>query len=550
MSKRRHNPAFVSQVLSLAIAGALVGASGSASAAPEAVSPPAEPDATTPAAPAAPVADAPEASGDPAPTDATPEVTAQPDPTSETAPEPSPEPAPVAGEPVASAPPPEASPAVATKEPSESVAPTTHSEDAASASPTQTTAEPKDEPKTFGMPPRDPELAAGKTPVKYQKIQYVPGKGVEFESVDERHKIQMRLRAQMRYTFQHESEADPASTQAFQIRRARVQFKGNYFGKHNKYKFELAISPRDIGLDRGDGTLSKSPLLDWYFDFDYLKSFTIRVGQQKIPFSRQRVISSGNLQLVDRSIVNKEFTLDRDIGIDARSKDFMGWGWLRYYLGVYTGEGHSSFEQGDFGMNYLARVEVLPFGMFKDYNEADHARLVHPRLSIGATYAFLDEGKRTRGITGSVPDDGGTTDYHNLEVDFMFKWVGWSVFGEAFYRTGTRNPGSLRDDDGDPILDDAGDPITITLPRNGFGYMLQSGFMIPRTKLELAGRFAQVQGTGNATSLGRKDEIGGGPSYYFARHPFKLQADYFRVFDEGSVANGSHAVRVQLQGAF
>jgi len=407
-----------------------------------------------------------------------------------------------------------------------------------------------EEPETFGMPPNDQELAAGKTPVKYDKIQYVPGKGVEFESVDDRHKIQMRLRAQMRYTFDHDSADSPAATQSFQIRRARLQFKGNFFGEHNKYKFELAISPRDIGLDRGDGTISKSPLLDWYFDFDYLKSLTIRVGQQKIPYSRQRVISSGNLQLVDRSIANGEFTLDRDIGIDARSKDFLGLGWLRYYLGVYMGEGHSSFEQGDFGMNYLARVEVLPFGMFKDYHEADHNRLKKPRLSIGATYAYLDKGKRVRGITGSRPADEGTTDYHNAEADIMFKWAGWSVFTEAFYRQGTRNPGAIVDDAGDPILDDDGDPITVTMPRNGYGWMAQTGILIPKTKLELAARYAQTNGRGSNTSLTRRDEVGGGPSYYFARHPFKIQADYFRIFNEGDVSDGNHMARIQLQGAF
>ena len=61
------------------------------------------------------------------------------------------------------------------------------------------------------------------------------------------------------------------------------------------------------------------------------------------------MISSGNLQLVDRSIANREFTLDRDVGIELRSKDFLGKGWFRYFVGVFTGEGHSSFEFNDAG---------------------------------------------------------------------------------------------------------------------------------------------------------------------------------------------------------
>ena len=62
--------------------------------------------------------------------------------------------------------------------------------------------------------------------------------------------------------------------------------------------------------------LRESPLLSYYLEFDYLRDLTVRVGQYKIPFSRQRVISSGNQQMVDRSIANGEFNLDRDIGID------------------------------------------------------------------------------------------------------------------------------------------------------------------------------------------------------------------------------------------
>ena len=158
---------------------------------------------------------------------------------------------------------------------------------------------------------------------------------------------------------------------------------------------------------------------------------------------------------------------------------------------------------------------------FKDYHEADHNRLMKPRLSIGASYAFVDNAKRNRVIIGSVPEDGGTTDYHNAEADFMFKYAGWSVFGEAFWRQGTRDSGPLEDENGDPILGDDDEPIETELARNGLGFMIQTGFLVPKTKLELAGRFGHNQGLGNATSLKQRDEAGGGLSYYFARTPIQ-----------------------------
>ena len=126
-----------------------------------------------------------------------------------------------------------------------------------------------------------------------------------------------RLRAQQRYTLIDNEEG---VSHGFQLRRARLMFKGNVFGEHNSYKFELAVSPKDMGL-KPEGTISKSPLLDWYFHFSQIRDLNLRMGQYKVPYSRQRVVSSGNLQMVDRSLANGEFNLDRDVGMDIRSKD-------------------------------------------------------------------------------------------------------------------------------------------------------------------------------------------------------------------------------------
>ena len=132
--------------------------------------------------------------------------------------------------------------------------------------------------------------------VDASQIKFKPGKGLEIVSTDGDFKMVTRLRAQMRYTFNQESDE---LSHGFQLRRARLMFKGNVFGKHNRYKFELAVSPKDIGLG-SDGTISKSPLLDWYFHFGQHRDLTLRMGQYKVPYSRQRVVSSGNLQMVDR----------------------------------------------------------------------------------------------------------------------------------------------------------------------------------------------------------------------------------------------------------
>jgi len=47
------------------------------------------------------------------------------------------------------------------------------------------------------------------------------------------------------------------------------------------------------------------------------KYWSIAFGQTKLPGNRQRVNSSGALQLTDRTINNARFNIDRDFGIQT-----------------------------------------------------------------------------------------------------------------------------------------------------------------------------------------------------------------------------------------
>ena len=374
-------------------------------------------------------------------------------------------------------------------------------------------------------------------------LRYKPGTGLVVRSSDGAFAMATRLRAQLR---QQVTFGPEPATQVFQLRRARLQFKGHAFNKHNKYKIELAFSPRDLGVKKG--VLHHTPLLTWYLEFDYLRDFTIRTGQYKVPYSRQRVTSSGDLQLVDRSIANGEFNHDRDIGFDIRSKDVAGLGGrLRYYAGVYMGEGRDFGDKNataDFKLHYLARVEVLPMGKFKDYQEADLARQTSPKLSLAGAYSFHHQAQELRGVTGSAPDDGGTTDYHSFTADYAFKYAGFSSFGEFHYRQGRRYSGA--------------DVPPIQAARNGVGWSLQAGYLLAAVPLEMAARYSGIAGIGKSdpgtlvdaagfTSLAGKHSAGVGLSYYFGGHPWKLQADYFRSWQGSAFDAGSNQIRTQLQ---
>ena len=363
-------------------------------------------------------------------------------------------------------------------------------------------------------------------------IKFRPGKGVEINSADDDFQLRIRVRVQMLYTLVHgdpgpkEADEPDENLNDFRLRRARFIFQGHAFGKDNQFKLEIDPLRKD------------NVVLDYYLDFTKNRDIQVRVGQYKISSNRQRVISSGNLQMVDRSRLNSEFTLDRDMGIDIRSRDFLGKNKMRYVLGVSTGNGLNNPQFTNFSMVYLARIEYLPMGIFRDYSEADFAR-TKSRLAIGATYSFFDNADRDRGMIGLPFSDGGTADYHFVYVDAMFKARGFSAISEFAFRTGTRKIGDI-------TMDPDGNPIVPTDPRNGLGWMLQAGYLIPNTRFEFAGRGALIQATRSPTSLGDSYAVTFSTSWYFARHPFKIQADVSQIWEE-VFAEGATTFRLQLQ---
>lgn len=395
---------------------------------------------------------------------------------------------------------------------------------------------------------------AWKAAVELGPSRWVPGKGIEFASKDGRFALQLRARVQFRYDIDNPGAAGKPTQQTLQVRRARLQLQGHVFGKHNKYYIQLGFSPRDqlAGIGDAEDAIRRTPLRDARLEFDYLRDFTIWTGQMKVPFSRQRVISSGNMNLVDRSIANDEFQIDRDVGIQALSKDIGGLGLLAYNAGVFLGEGRNVYKASDFGMLYVARFEVTPFGKFDDYSEGDLERMKKPGLSIGGAYAYQDRAITDHGTWGDRFADGGTSNMHNITADVMFKWKGLA-FESAFHmrKTAKRKRGGA--------VDDEGNPIATTLARDGVGWFAQLGYVVPKIPLEVVGRYGFVRNTAGkkTSSLLFNDEAGGGINYYFAGHNLKLQLDYFRLWGEAdgktyaaAAKHGNDRIRLQLQVAF
>lgn len=378
-------------------------------------------------------------------------------------------------------------------------------------------------------------------------IHFVPYRGLVVTSPDGNYELGVGMRFQFLSIV--EDQQDSALRQTFQMRRVRFGSTGHLVSPHFKYRLELAFGPREVNTR--DAVPQTSPLLDVVVDWQGLRDLNVRLGQYKVPLDRQRIIPFFKLQFIDRALTDTEFTFDRDVGADLHSSDLFGLGFIRYNLGVFTGDGRNSFELGDLGLTYVARVELLPLGLFDDYSEGDfdHGGL---RVSLGAAYLVTEGAPRDRGILGAPPADGGTTDLQVATADALVQLGGWSILSAAFYRNSRRNPGPLVDDTGAPVLGADGQPLEITPSRDGTGFLLQGGYLLPFLPLELAARYAIVDGVDARyrDGLARAEEFAGAINYYFARHQLKLQANYAQIAQNGDYAGALGRALVQLQAAF
>ncbi len=358
--------------------------------------------------------------------------------------------------------------------------------------------------------PAAPEVPAPNPLSPVAKFQ--PGKGIKVTSYDGRFGISLSTRLQMLYALQRFTPGDDLSS-SFLIRRARLVFKGHMFDPHIKFKMELAVSARDQGVDSsatGDETIrvpTQTPLLDGILEFTYLRDLNIKVGQYKVHFNRERVISSGKLQFVDRSLTNAEFNLDRDTGINLSSDALGGLEWLRYDLSLTSSDGRSVTDRqarpSGFSPMILTRWEVLPFGTFDDYIESDLKRHQSFKMSVGAAYAYIVRPYRERGVLGSVFDHE-VKGSHHATADVMIKYRGWSVLTDGYWRQFVNDPTG----------------------RNGWGINAQTAYLMPGIPFELGLRYSMTRPKNDLATVPDRQEGTAVASWYFHEHAAKVQTDF------------------------
>ncbi len=257
------------------------------------------------------------------------------------------------------------------------------------------------------------------------------GKGLGIISPDSLFMLNIRFRIQNRLSTLGMDEWSVSQVEA-RVRRLRLRFDGFVYSPRLTYVIQLGFSRSD--MDDGSGSGDPQIIRDAMIIYAVSDRFSVGLGQTKLPGNRQRVNSSGDLQLVDRSIVNSVFNIDRDFGVQLYYNNYIDRFYYVFRGAVSTGEGRNVL-LSDNGLAYTGRLELLPFGPFTnggDYFEGDLAREPKPKISFGFTFSENLNTTKSGGQIGRFlyeSRDIGTT-----MLDFLFKHNGWAFASEFIHR--------------------------------------------------------------------------------------------------------------------
>jgi len=350
------------------------------------------------------------------------------------------------------------------------------------------------------------------------------GKGlINFVAKDSSFSVKFAPRFQVRSmsSWDHNGTQYGSPDHNFIVRRARLKFDGFAYSPKLKYKLELGLSNRDISGANDFNRNTPRYILDAVIMWNFSGNWELWAGQTKLPGNVERVVSSANLQLVDRSLLNSRFNIDRDLGVQLRHKTNLGGDFLmREKFAVSQGEGRNVTEGNEGGLQYTARLEFLPFGKFKskgDYVQSDLKREANTKLMLGFTYNYNQDAVRERGFAGDymIRTDGTIyeTDQTTIFADAMFKYNGFSFMGEYAKRTADNEIATELDG-----LTPTGD-IVLT----GNAVNLQAAYLF-KSNYEIVGRFTTLEYEDITTALPTR-QYTLGFNKFVVGHKLKVQSD-------------------------
>lgn len=406
-------------------------------------------------------------------------------------------------------------------------------------------------------------------------VETEAGKGVTISSEDGNTKINIGFYGQFRFQelsrdlYQRSDltqafppfsiENNGRTEPSFQVRRLRLIAQGSLWKSWIRYVLEVDLAGNDEGLrsifippvftvggtsefpgvnvsagaqDQDGRTLK---LLDWYVDLAPKAAARARIGQFKVPFGRQELVSDNRLQMTARGIASDFFAPGRDRG--AMFHGGTDTQKVQYKVGVFNGTGLAQTQNIDKSLAYAARLTATSSGPFLDIEDViDQPPSLGVRVQGGV--AWYQSTNTPVRLNPQIPE----SDVRNtrLEGDFgIFFRQRANLFLEYYQRKVEVDQGF------DLPLSCYGAFLEGRFSCDQSGYTIQGGIRLgPTDHHELSARYSWID---NDRDLDKdeRSEATLNYGYYFFRHTMQISASV-SYFEVGVNAEGSSGFAVKL----
>lgn len=380
-------------------------------------------------------------------------------------------------------------------------------------------------------------------PVFAQKVESQEGvdidyssKGFNFSTRDGKFLLHLESRFQFRYAYPQDQDPitfddfEDVRTHVFEVNRARLKIGGHAYKPWLKYYWEYDVV--------GGNLLDFRVMIE---KWDFLK---FKFGQWKTFYTRERVISSGKQQMVDRSIINRAFTLDRQQGVEIYGRVFPGsLADMTYNISILTGMGRMGSSNDDAHLMYVGRWQWNVFGRELSYSGSDLS-FSDKALGLIALAGTTNRSPYTRFSTsgggqleGFESGEDGQYRVNQFLLETAFKYRGFSWQHETHYKE---------------IYDRLAGQYTYL--RGSYfqaGYFLHQAIEWMPEPFEIAGRYAWYQ-PDRDFPLELNKEAGFAVNWFFAGHRNKLTAEvtWFELSDPSFPVTNEARFRVQWDISF
>ncbi len=392
-------------------------------------------------------------------------------------------------------------------------------------------------------------------------------KGFSLATGDGLFKTTLQWRFQGRWTYPERSDPRDAGDFAdheessFELRRVRMKIGGHGYRPWLQYYVEIDLQP---GRDFDDSSAAAhTRLLDWRITLERYPWAMLRLGQWKINYSRERVDSSGKQTFVERSIMNRVFTIDRQIGAMLYGRLNPGTpADVNYYAGVFSGGGRGLANNDDAHMMYMGRLQWNVFGRELKWRQSDTTFHARPAASVSIG-GYTTIGTCTRWSSGGCGHLDGYADPSNddvqpgrfrvegVQVGSAFKYRGFAWQHETHWKQ-IKDAGNAAEREAWLTAGNETRPDGLARQTHLFGGYVQAGYfphyLIPAVPkpLEAAFRYAHVD-PNLGTPSDRRREFTAGLNWFFAGHRNKLTLDASHLTLEQSQGTDLTEQRVRLQ---